>query len=124
MKAGDFCLNLFFRKRKDCSQLLDVFHCESTSAKHYADKRLEVYSFYMNVHILSEKAIKKNSRPEYISLGKHQQEQQPLFIRPLRLEAVGCGAFHFQEASASAGAYCFHDGNLFCWSVTTVCVMQ
>ena len=66
----------------------------------------------MSVHILSEKAI-KNSRPEYISLGKHQQEQQPLFIRPPRLEAVGCGAFHFQEASASAGAYCFHDGNLF-----------
>lgn len=62
---------------------------------------------------------KKNSRPEYISLGKHQQKQQPPFIRPLRLEAVGWGAFHFEEASASVGAYCFHDGNLFCQSSTT-----
>lgn len=37
----------------------DIFHCESTSAKHYADdKSLEVYSFYTNVHSLSESAIK------------------------------------------------------------------
>lgn len=70
-------------------------------------------------YFVGESKKEKNSRPEYISLGKHQQERQPLFIRPLRLEAVGCGAFHFQEASASACAYCFHDSNLFCWSGTT-----
>lgn len=35
------------------------FHHESTSAKHYAyDKRLEGYSFYISVQILTEKAIK------------------------------------------------------------------
>lgn len=101
-----------------------ILHCECTSAKHFANIKT-LYSFHYDCSCFVRWKRYKNIRPEYISQGKHQQEQEPLFIRPLCLEAVGCGAFHVQEVCTSADAYCFHDSNLFCQSgATKSCVME
>lgn len=54
-----FIILYFLEKEEAALNDQAFFHRESTSAKHYAnDKRLEVHSFYMTVHILWENAIK------------------------------------------------------------------
>lgn len=108
-------LDIYFNETNTCDhKYRSVFHHRSTSLE-----QADALFFHTWTSIFSCEEAIKSIRPEYISLGKHQRQRQPLFIRPLRLETVVCGTFHFQEASASAAAYCFCDSNLFCWSGAT-----